>query len=209
MNFLPIAIGGAIIATIALGSVIKKWRSERKKKETTAVVASVIAGAGTKKDGEKKLTFGQQVKRWWFIIIIVIPVTWVVGKAIWTPTYNSMKSSFGIKGKSLLTASCIWKKKPNQYGYNPNQKTSGYLNATIIENKTDGKFCFTVHFGSINIYYTGKYIGENRIEGIWRNPPDGGKWYLEKDRKNPNFFKGEITDLDLEGWADLELEILK
>lgn len=160
-----------------------------------------------RKEEEKKKTWGQVIKMWLFIIIIVIPVTWGVGKIIWTATSRSMLNTFGVNSKGT-PASYIWKKKPHQYGHNPEKRTSGYLNAVVTKND-EKNFCFTVNVNGIDSHYTGKYVdvGKNRIEGAWRNPPNGGKWYLEKDEKKPNFFKGGITDLDLEGWADLELEI--
>lgn len=205
MNFLPIAIGGAIIATIALGSVIKKWRSERKKKETTAVVASVIAGAGTKKDEGKKLTFGQQVRRWWLILIFGIPITYFLVLGMWGLVYRSVAK---IQSSSHeISAVCGWKKKPAQYGYNPSERTGGPYD-TVITKDDNNNFCFTVSTGgSIGHFYGKKKNG--MIEGWWEqtNPRSGGKFNLRKDTGDPTLYTGTITDPSLLEGMYFELRV--
>lgn len=107
--------------------------------------------------------------------------------------------------KEPIVAIYSWRKKPHQYGRDPQKRTSGYLNAKVIED-SDTKFNFIASVGNGISKHYGIKVG-NRIEGVWKNPPDGGKFYLEKDPRNPRHYKGGINDPYLSDWADLELVI--
>ena len=148
---------------------------------------------------KSQITYG---KMWNWIIPIGIISALVLGILIAPRYFNDKKESVV---KLSIPASYVWKKKDYQYGKNPNKRTSGYLNATITEDN-DEKFCFIVHVGrGGKSYYDGRKLDSGKIEGNWRNPPNGGDWRLEIDKNNPKLYKGEISDLDLDGWAYLEL----
>ncbi|MDE1988163.1 MAG: hypothetical protein KGJ58_00805 [Patescibacteria group bacterium] len=136
-------------------------------------------------------------KIWNWIIPIAI-ISAIIGAILTVPKH--------FKTKSSMPASYIWIKKPHQYGSNPEKRTSGHLNATVTE---DGdKFCFTVHISrNEDSHYYGRKVGD-RIEGSWINSPNGGNWYLKKDKNNPKLYRGEISDIDLPDWAYLQLELL-
>jgi len=164
------------------------------------LVALLNARRKSKQSGTEKLEMNYgKMWNWNWIIPIGIISALVLGFWI-APKY--------FKGSISKPATVIWKKKPHQYGREPEKRTSGYLNATLTED-SDTKFCFTVHISdSIKSHYNGRKVGGDRIKGSWRNPPDGGKWYLDRDKNNLKLYKGGINDPYLSDWAYFELEIL-
>lgn len=144
----------------------------------------------------------------WNWIIALVIISAIIGAVFIVPK-NIKKGWNGIGISELsIPATVIWKKKPHQYGSNPEKRTSGYMNATVTEDNDD-KFCFTVHVNrNEDSHYYGRKVEGGRIEGSWRNPPNGGNWHLEKDEHNPKLYNGEISDIDLPDWAYLQLELL-
>ncbi|KKR47078.1 MAG: hypothetical protein UT80_C0011G0009 [Parcubacteria group bacterium GW2011_GWC1_40_13] len=190
MNWFIIAT--AILVVAGIFSLIKSLTNNGKKETENQATATPQLEQRIK----SKASYG---KMWNWIIPIGIISALVLG--FWlAPKY--------FKGGISKPTTVIWKKKPHQYGREPEKRTSGYLNATLTED-SDTKFCFTVHVGrNEDSHYNGRKVGGDRIEGSWRNPPDGGKWYLKRDMKNSKLYKGGIDDPYLSDWAYFELEIL-
>ena len=185
-------IAAAILVVAGIFSIIKSLINNRKERTESQTATP---------QPEQKIKFKAGYgKMWNWIIPIGIISALVLGFWI-APKYYKMN----VISKP---AAVIWKKKPDQYGREPEKRTSGYLNATLTED-SDTKFCFAVHVGrNEDSHYNGRKVGGDRIEGSWRNPPDGGKWYLKRDMKNSKLYKGGIDDPYLSDWAYFELEIL-
>ena len=141
--------------------------------------------------------------------LIIVGILFAKEKKIIDKMHFLIKKALSQNGNVISKpATVIWKKKPHQYGREPEKRTSGYLNATLTKD-SDTKFCFTVHVGrNEDSHYNGRKVGGDRIKGSWRNPPDGGKWYLDRDKNNLKLYKGGINDPYLSDWAYFELEIL-
>lgn len=192
---------GLFLAILILVLILN---SRRKSSKSAATVTGTISPS--KLEEEKKKTWGQVIKMWLFIIIIVIPITWGVGKVIWTATLSSMMNTFGVNSKGT-PASYIWKKKPHQYGYNPSKRFGGPYDA-VIKKDDDSNFCFIVYGGESDTHFYGKKKNEN-ISGWWEQsePRAGGTWSLKKDVGDPTLYTGICTDPYLPDGANIELRL--
>ena len=119
---------------------------------------------------EQVIEIKKSSRKIWNWIVLIAIISAIIGAIFIVPKY--FKGDWNLS----IPASVIWKKKPHQYGRVPEDRTSGYLNATITED-SETKFCFTVDTTNGKSYYTGRRSDkESKIEGSWINSPDGGKW---------------------------------
>lgn len=147
-----------------------------------------------------------------FLISVVIVGVLLTRNKVVREKISSMTSKLvsSVSEKHPIKAVYSWKKKPNQYGYNPEQRFGGPFDAKITRNN-DRNFSFVVYTRMGECYFDGwKIEGTKKIEGRWRCPKtgDGGKWELQEDTRRPGMYTGIETDSYLPEGKPSELIII-